>query len=1025
MLRSLLAFVVLSSLVPRPARAESKPSPRWLEAGLRLRVVDTLAFLDSVGSLELEPALAFPARRLEARSGPPIACLSTGRTPPLDSGESLLSWGPDGSVLFRADRRKVRLDPATGTLSFGKLVAVVPPQDLSHLPSSTSRPRLPVAASWSGGRWLRAPSVGAGAGALTVPVQVGGLLASLRIDRAEWRRDGWDLGSGIHLLEWLDEPVAGRTDTLEGSLRLELASPGSDPGDEPADSLEPGPSRIVGYGGMGLGRRDPDESLREIRRLSRLISMGREARGLVLAGKARWAAGPGPVRSPFRRNPSPVPSARFEDGRLRADSARLPSGARVVDAFLDPAGGPVRGTLLDTEDVRLGGGVLAFGPGTRLVRGLPALGGPGTRRLVLDLADDTRLARDSDSSSRIEVSLVGASTASRTARSSRPLRYRDGRLSVGGLVAVERRERDDREGRARPDEFVLVLDSFTVDLPGMTDTLGRPAESVLGVLGSQELRPDREGSSTWQGWGPWSQWVDESRPWLVWRFRPGLARQDRRYLLRTDSLRVAWVGSAFRSTWTSGSEGTQPYVFGLEGFGCDPQRTCAPVSLPIAPATVQGSPWPGLGRFVLDSTIELLDTTISVRARLIPSPSWTERLGKGPLNVDLATRPIRGAQDSWRLSLESAPALNVHFAAPPLSGARSRFLLPEDTLLLASPRGALRFARRWDDPILRGPVILGFPEASPGIAVLREATWTGDDRGALDLARERWETLARPTELVLRDGSRLRALEPLQVFPLRDGRSVGAEVKGRLLARVEDATAHPVARDSVVALDAAERLLEKPARRTIAAPEAFGRAGRVQVAFADGTFLKVDRIEVTRGRWDSCVAAGACPVVSEESCRPVTGFDGSRDQDFARRVRAWRRLPDMPMTCLGASQARLFCRWTKGRLPRRAEVLRIDSVATVATRGSDTRWPVNSLWNFDRWQSGGSDPYPDLSPAGNLRALPPGLFDLFGNVEEWCESESGDRDRDGRSACAETDPRDEARPAFRRESTLGFRCVED
>jgi hypothetical protein len=386
----------------------------------------------------------------------------------------------------------------------------------------------------------------------------------------------------------------------------------------------------------------------------------------------------------------------------------------------------------------------------------------------------------------------------------------------------------------------------------------------------------------------------------------------------------------------------------------------------------------------------------------------------------MVARPERLADGTWRPSPGSRPALSLRFSVPPLPGFRTRFLKADDTLHLESPEGTLRFVRRWEAPLPNGPAVLGEPQAEAGLAVLREIDWSGDDRGAPDLTRERWETILRPVELALRDGSRLRAREPLQVFLERDGRTLATEIRGRGLVRVEGAVGFPVARDSVVTLDAKRNLAEKVARRTLLPPPRFDREGRVPVPFSDGTVLRVDRTEVSRARWDSCVANGPCSAVSPDAC--VSGERAEKDPQVGRLV-AWRHLPHMPMTCVAAAQARAFCKWAGGRLPTATERRRIDSLAWSVIRARTEDWPINHVESF--WRRDAGDPYTDLAPVGSLRAVPPGLFDLFGNVQEWCESGSGDGDQREGAECVTTTPREEARTEARRGSTLGFRCVQD
>jgi formylglycine-generating enzyme required for sulfatase activity len=120
----------------------------------------------------------------------------------------------------------------------------------------------------------------------------------------------------------------------------------------------------------------------------------------------------------------------------------------------------------------------------------------------------------------------------------------------------------------------------------------------------------------------------------------------------------------------------------------------------------------------------------------------------------------------------------------------------------------------------------------------------------------------------------------------------------------------------------------------------------------------IDRTEVTRGGYETCVAARACT--------PPSGVASPRSDDA------------LPVTGVSWEQAKRYCTWRQLRLPTEAEWEK-------AARGTDGRrypWgndaPRCDLANFA--PCGGK-----LEPTGSLPggASPYGALDLAGNAEEW------------------------------------------
>ena len=257
-----------------------------------------------------------------------------------------------------------------------------------------------------------------------------------------------------------------------------------------------------------------------------------------------------------------------------------------------------------------------------------------------------------------------------------------------------------------------------------------------------------------------------------------------------------------------------------------------------------------------------------------------------------------------------------------LSIFRTKPFLARDTFVLSSSEGRLRFERRWPDPVLEGPFLIGRPAVpDTGMAILRGLLWEGDSLGNLVSAREEWEPLARPLELLVAGGARVRAKEPLAVTVFTDG----TRVQG-LRARAQGVTLF--------------------------------RGGDAWGFAADS----------------------------------LAEFDGhGKPLGEIRRLGKSRRPEALP--------------------PREGRVA--------------VRLGTHFL-KVDRWRPDGQDPFPDLMPSGSLRPVPPGIYDLAGNAEEWCtDSDVGDDEVGGiYFRCRKSGASDgQVRNSFN--AKQGFRCVEE
>jgi formylglycine-generating enzyme required for sulfatase activity len=176
--------------------------------------------------------------------------------------------------------------------------------------------------------------------------------------------------------------------------------------------------------------------------------------------------------------------------------------------------------------------------------------------------------------------------------------------------------------------------------------------------------------------------------------------------------------------------------------------------------------------------------------------------------------------------------------------------------------------------------------------------------------------------------------------------------------------------------------------------------------------FRIDLLEVTRGAYGRCVAAGACT--------PPPG-----ELDFKRH-------PKLPVTQVTWHQARAFCAWRGARLPTEAEW-------ELAARGTDGRvfpWgdepPTCARAHTEACGSGPAEV--GARPEG---ASPYGVLDMAGNVDEWVEDAYAPYGSSGAHADptqrvarggaydawhSRTTARNALHPSHR-DSLLGFRCA--
>jgi len=221
----------------------------------------------------------------------------------------------------------------------------------------------------------------------------------------------------------------------------------------------------------------------------------------------------------------------------------------------------------------------------------------------------------------------------------------------------------------------------------------------------------------------------------------------------------------------------------------------------------------------------------------------------------------------------------------------------------------------------------------------------------------------------------------------------------------------------------------------------------------------IGRLEVTRREYRAFVADSGYdahgPCITWDETLSRFNADRNRGPDNPGRPREAR--DDHPVACVSWSDAKAYVQWLARRT---GKPYRLPSEAEweyAARAGSTARWPWGdsatdgcdfaNLYDLSSRESYAfgweptrcRDSYPDVAPAGALRANAFGLYDMIGNVAEWVEDCYTDsyigRPRDGRAwvwagGCSRrvvrggswVTPADRARSAYRDSAEIGTRA---
>jgi sulfatase modifying factor 1 len=175
--------------------------------------------------------------------------------------------------------------------------------------------------------------------------------------------------------------------------------------------------------------------------------------------------------------------------------------------------------------------------------------------------------------------------------------------------------------------------------------------------------------------------------------------------------------------------------------------------------------------------------------------------------------------------------------------------------------------------------------------------------------------------------------------------------------------------------------------------------------------------EVTNAQFADFVAATGYVTLAEKRHDAMVFYPGLAEFRWHADSTAQWRYPngisqggidekmDHPVTCISFIDVEAYCRWAGVRLPTLDEwevAARAGARSRYFWGNADAKVPrYGNIWHgVDHMQPDTADAWPYTAPVGALASNPHGLYDIYGNVFEFCADKPALRAAEDDIACA-------------------------
>jgi formylglycine-generating enzyme len=169
--------------------------------------------------------------------------------------------------------------------------------------------------------------------------------------------------------------------------------------------------------------------------------------------------------------------------------------------------------------------------------------------------------------------------------------------------------------------------------------------------------------------------------------------------------------------------------------------------------------------------------------------------------------------------------------------------------------------------------------------------------------------------------------------------------------------------------------------------------------------FSISRTEITNTQFAAFVTATGYITDAERLHNAMVFFAGLKEYEWRQDTTAWWRFPNgksrggiaqkmnHPVTCISFADAQAYCQWAGVRLPtlNEWEIACRAGSASLYFWGSDMREISRyaNIWKGrNHLTADSSDGYMYTSPVASFAPNPWGLYDMYGNVFEFCEGRS-------------------------------------